>query len=406
MQDDIQQQTPSTPATTGKKKSMLSPAIAFLGVGGTVAVVFVVGLSIALSFSKWREPAPVTYAGGYSGQEDVLGSLDFPAGIDEGEAATCIENYITQKEPSSPLAKDVPSVGEKFITSGKSSTANINPTLMLAIANAESAFATTGIASNHPNLHNYFGYTATAADNDAEDIGSIRMKKFNTWEEAITEQGQYLRRMYLSKGITTIFGIRNRYAPVGAANDPTGLNSNWIKNVISTIKDIGQKCPAIKLQTGSLDGSTNKIVQLAMEEATWVDPETGAVGYHSEEGENCTKFNTVGSRCQQWCATFVTTIYKQAGYNMPVKAGTGEVRAFFSSNGHTFIENPTIDKIQGGDIIFIRSSSSASGFHVGIAKSTNDVWVNTIEGNHGRGENDKVAQDKRNITEVVGVARW
>ena len=394
----IEEQKQNAPVPTKKMASKLSPFIALFSTGGIAILFFVIGLAIAFSFIKWREPAPVTYAGGYSGQEDVIGSLDFPSGMDEAATATCIEEYIRSKESNSPFIKEVTNAGEKFIASGKASDANVNPALMLAIANAESSFGTAGLASSHANLHNYFGYTATAGDSNAEDINGKRMKKFATWDEAITEQGQYMRRMYLSEGITTIIGIRNKYAPAGAANDPTGLNSNWVKNVTKTIKEIGQRCPAINIETGSLNGSSNSIVQAAL----------GEVGYHSEGGENCTKFNTVGNHCQFWCATFVTTVYKQAGLNMPIIAGTGGVKNFFSDSGkgHTYIENPTIDKIQKGDIIFVRSSVSASGFHVGIVESTKDPYVQTIEGNRGRGIDDKVGKDNRNISEIIAAARW
>ena len=37
------------------------------------------------------------------------------------------------------------------------------------------------------------------------------------------------------KDFITFLG--NRYCPVGAANDPTGLNKNWIKNVTRLYKE-------------------------------------------------------------------------------------------------------------------------------------------------------------------------
>lgn len=72
MNDDIQQPQPEeqergSPPSAGKKTSKLAPFVALVAVGGIVLTAFVIGLAIAFSFIKWREPAPVTYVGGYSG---------------------------------------------------------------------------------------------------------------------------------------------------------------------------------------------------------------------------------------------------------------------------------------------------------------------------------------------------
>lgn len=68
MKDDIQpapqpnEENGGTKAPATKKSSKLSPYIAMFGVGGMVIVAFVIGLAIAFSFIKFREPAPNTTA--------------------------------------------------------------------------------------------------------------------------------------------------------------------------------------------------------------------------------------------------------------------------------------------------------------------------------------------------------
>ena len=241
----------------GKMVSKISPYIGSIGVGGVVMIGFLVGLAIAFSFVRLRDPAPTTYAGGYNGQEDITGSLGFPAGIDEVATAACIEDYIRSKEPRSPFLTEVTGgVGKRFIDSGKAAGTNgVNPALMLAIAVSESSLATAGIAVSHPTLHNYYGYTATAgevADGKGEEFDGVKWRKFGSWEEAITEQGQYMRRMYLSQGATTLIAIRNIYAPPRATNDPSNLNRYWATNTTKTIKEISAKCPALAIETGTL----------------------------------------------------------------------------------------------------------------------------------------------------------
>lgn len=71
--DDIQppqpaeEQEQNAPTPTKKMASKLSPFIALFGTGGIAIFALVIGLAIAFSFIKFREPAPVTYAGGYDG---------------------------------------------------------------------------------------------------------------------------------------------------------------------------------------------------------------------------------------------------------------------------------------------------------------------------------------------------
>jgi len=64
MNDDIQQPEGQGINTSqiGKKTSKFAPSIALTVVGGIVIAAFVIGLAIAFSFIKWREPAPNTTA--------------------------------------------------------------------------------------------------------------------------------------------------------------------------------------------------------------------------------------------------------------------------------------------------------------------------------------------------------
>ena len=54
---------------------------------------------------------------------------------------------------------------------------------------------------------------------------------FESWADGIDAVSEGLRTNYLAEGRTTVASIHQKYAPVGAANDPTGLNNNWTINV-------------------------------------------------------------------------------------------------------------------------------------------------------------------------------
>ncbi|MBQ8824726.1 MAG: CHAP domain-containing protein, partial [Ruminococcus sp.] len=118
------------------------------------------------------------------------------------------------------------------------------------------------------------------------------------------------------------------------------------------------------------------------------------IGYHegSLEGttngsNNYTKYNVDlykidGSYNYMWCQSFVAWCAKQAGVpSSEIKrtAGTIDAMDFFKSKGTWKGRDYTP---QSGDIIYFYSSSSNSGYHVGIVSDVSNGQINTIEGNY------------------------
>jgi hypothetical protein len=99
----------------------------------------------------------------------------------------------------------------------------IDPRLLVAISGAESSF---GQVTCGPN--NAWGW---ACPNDPAD--------FATWAAGIDTVTEGLRRYYLDEGRTSVSLIQQKYCPVGAANDPTGLNSHWSQNVTKFLLEQG-----------------------------------------------------------------------------------------------------------------------------------------------------------------------
>ncbi len=99
----------------------------------------------------------------------------------------------------------------------------VDPRLLVAIAGAESSF---GQVTCGPN--NAWGW---ACPNDPAD--------FATWAAGIDTVTSGLRRYYLDEGRTSVSLIQQKYCPVGAANDPTGLNSHWAANVTKFLLEQG-----------------------------------------------------------------------------------------------------------------------------------------------------------------------
>jgi hypothetical protein len=57
------------------------------------------------------------------------------------------------------------------------------------------------------------------------------LKKYNSQEEGLEGMINLLKNNYFGKGLTSIKQIGEIYCPVGATNDPKGLNKYWIPNV-------------------------------------------------------------------------------------------------------------------------------------------------------------------------------
>ncbi len=136
------------------------------------------------------------------------------------------------------------------------------------------------------------------------------------------------------------------------------------------------------------------------------------VGYHegSLEGttngsDNYTKYNAElykieGSYKYMWCQSFIAWCAKQAGVPSSVikrTAGTVDAMDFFKAQGVWHGRDYTP---QSGDIIYFTSSSSNSGYHVGIVESVSGSTINTIEGNYS----NKVARHSVTVgsSSIVG----
>lgn len=57
------------------------------------------------------------------------------------------------------------------------------------------------------------------------------LQRFDSLESGIDAMARNLQRNYIRQGRTTIESIGPKYAPVGAANDPRGLNGHWVSGV-------------------------------------------------------------------------------------------------------------------------------------------------------------------------------
>lgn len=62
--------------------------------------------------------------------------------------------------------------------------------------------------------------------------------KYQTLENGIDAMCRLLKENYIDEGLTDISSIGKKYCPIGASNDPSGLNKYWIPLVTKTYQKI------------------------------------------------------------------------------------------------------------------------------------------------------------------------
>ncbi|EHT3657994.1 CHAP domain-containing protein [Staphylococcus pseudintermedius] len=105
---------------------------------------------------------------------------------------------------------------------------NIPPTLFVAIIASESQWGKGANATKQKNPLSVMG------------AGTIHDSEFSTIEKGLEAGAKNLQEEYINKGLTSPEKIGPKYAPtIGATNDPSGMNNNWIPTVKGIMKDLG-----------------------------------------------------------------------------------------------------------------------------------------------------------------------
>ena len=196
--------TPSAPAaTTASAAATLGDAATGTAASGTGDF-----SSLLSAAAKTAVPAQVTApaasatAPAASGASPVTGAQ--------------LDAWIAKRNPGSPMI----GLGDVFVREGQAN--GIDPRALVSIARAESSLGSDPGARAR---NNAFGWGPH--------------QTFASWEDNIATVARGLKAGYLDEGRTTLAQIQAKYCPVGAANDPTNLNSNWLRNTTAIYAELG-----------------------------------------------------------------------------------------------------------------------------------------------------------------------
>ncbi|EAE1301924.1 peptidase M23 [Listeria monocytogenes] len=137
--------------------------------------------------------------------------------------------YLEDKGVFKGHAKDFFKYGSKY---------DVDPALVVAICMSETGRGTSSavVKRNNPGglMGNGGGFT------------------FDTLEQGIEAMIENLSRNYIKLGLTTPEKIQPKYCPVGAANDPGGLNIHWLTTVNFFLEELGGlSCESVPGGTGT-----------------------------------------------------------------------------------------------------------------------------------------------------------
>ena len=140
--------------------------------------------------------------------------------------ASTSESYLSESHLNKFLKNNLANTAKYYIQSANKY--GLNPAFTVALSCQETGWGTASAIKSHNNPGGIMDW-----DNNWKTL-----RRFNTLADGIDYVHKNLYNTYISQGLTTIEQIGAKYAPIGAANDPSGLNSHWIPNITSVYKDI------------------------------------------------------------------------------------------------------------------------------------------------------------------------
>ena len=237
--------------------------------------------------------------------------------------AAAIDSYLAARH--SPLT----GLGAVFVADGEAT--GVDPRLLVAITGGETSFGTYGPAQA---IFNPFGLGPNI--------------HFASWSAAIQAAATNLGGpLYRGSGLVTIPEIQARWAPLGAGNDPAGLNGNWQTDISQFYAQLGGN------PSGSvMIGTSDTLVSLSP-----VAPQIGTAGPAAADTALTLLGvpNSADSPDGLNDSQLVQTVYQDQGVTLP-----GTLAALTTAGVAVQLQD-----LRRGDAVFFATPGAAVD-HVGI----------------------------------------
>ncbi|OQO88254.1 hypothetical protein BH739_04660 [Enterococcus casseliflavus] len=222
---------------------------------------------------------------------------------------------------------------DKIIAEAKK--AGVSPVIFAAIMIHESAWGTS--------------QAIRELNNPAGLMTSSGLMSFKTLDEGIEATGRTLHNLIVDRELHTVEALGSVYCPVGASNDPLGLNVHWVPTIKSFLVELGGTEDMSLLWRGA-SGKAGEIIEQA--ESLY---QKGVI-YTQEVSRR-------GSFPYFDCSAFVNWALRQAGFDVQL----GGTEYMFGLEG-TILRSIPRDEVQAGDLFIWGTKGSSGGDygHTGI----------------------------------------
>lgn len=146
---------------------------------------------------------------------DITGSISATGNFNKDTYQQAWSKYFT-----SGVLKD-----EADYTIKAANKAGVSPALFASIMGHESGWGKSSAVRNQ--------------NNPSGQMSGSTIISYPTIEAGIDATAATLHNLVVERKLSTVEKLGSVYCPVGAANDPTGLNANWVPSVKKTMLEFG-----------------------------------------------------------------------------------------------------------------------------------------------------------------------
>lgn len=276
---------------------------------------------------------------------------EFPSlGFSIGYGATCSPNKEIEKTAwnnAFASAGVFKKYGNTFIEIAERK--GIDPVIMAAIAFHETGYGTSNAVKNKNNPGGLMNPDGSG------------LFVFATLSDGLESLGKTLHNRIVRDGKNTIELLGSVYAPVGAANDPTGLNKNWVPTVTKIVQNLGgltMNCEVGGYNGEIIDAPNDAAKTIASAGFKWIGNSVYIFGGGRSQSDI--------ARGRFDCSSFVHWAFKQAGIDL------GSLGSVSTETLNKKGKKISINEMQVGDLIFWDTYKKDG--HVGIYIG-NGKWI-------------------------------